>query len=464
VSKSLLACSLAELSVLIERKEVSPVELTEAYFDRIEAMNGSINAFIRTFKSEASDAARRLEAEVLRGRWRGRLHGIPIGVKDLFDVANAEVTAGSRVLAGRQALSDSVAAKLLRDAGSIVLGILNMDEFAFEALGMNPFYGDVHNPWMLSRSSGGSSGGSGAAVAASLCVAALGTDTGGSVRIPASLCGVVGLKPTYDLISREGVVPLAPSLDHVGILARSVTDSGIVLQALAGPGNGLDIDFLEPSWELSSLEGVRCAVPTTYPFDAATPAVAALFTRALATLERAGAVIVEVDAPEAAGSWKLNATMEVVEAAVYHQRYLDSDRVKYGSRVLDLLGAGERVPATDYVRCLIGQRLVRDELTRILDGVDVLLLPTTPIAAPPIGSLTVECRDGDEDVNEALAWMVCPFNQAGLPAISVPCGFTDEGLPVGLQVAGHPLGELDVLRVAKFFERETNEEWKVTFA
>ena len=446
---------IAEVAKLIAARELSPVELTEALLRRIEGLDHRLNAFITVDGDVAVAAARIAADEIAKGDATAAIHGVPFALKDIFGVAGVRMTAGSKILAENKASEDAEATARLKAAGAIILGKLNLHEFAFGATGVNPHYGSARNPWDLERITGGSSSGSGASVAAGECPAALGTDTGGSIRIPASLCGIVGLKPTYGRISKRGVLPLSWSLDHVGPMTRTVEDAAILLQALAGrdTGDGSTSDEPVPDYNQALREGVqglRIGLPRQFFFENVDPEVESAVRTAIGLLKEMGAVVLEVDVPlisEIPGG--VTAIM-LPEALAYHQKWMADRPDDYGDDVRYRLELGATYLAVHYVQA---QRLreiaVGAWREQVFSKVDLIATPTTPITARPI-------EEGDLQVTFNLIRFTNPLNFLGVPAISVPCGFTVEGLPIGLQLAGRWWDEAAVLRAAHAYERATD--------
>jgi len=449
--------TIAEAAPLVRGREVSPVELTEACLDRIEAVEPRLNAFITVTAEEARRQARQAAEEVARGQYRGPLHGVPVALKDLFATAGVRTTAGSRILADNVPAADSDSAARLRGAGAVLLGKLNMHEFAYGATGVNPHYGPVLNPWDTSRITGGSSSGSGAAVASGECFAALGTDTGGSIRIPASLCGVVGLKPTFGRVSRRGVIPLSWALDHAGPLARCVEDAAIVLQAIAGhdPLDASSSDTPVPDYTAGLQDGVRglrLGVPREFFFDAAGTEVEAAVREAISALEGLGAAVREVSLPLISEAPAAVTAIMLPEALAYHRRWMEERPDDYGEDVRYRLELGSTFLAVHYVQAQRFREVIvnrwRDE---VFAEVDLLAMPTTMVAALPI-------EVSDLSATFQLIRNTNPLNLLGVPAVSVPCGFTAGGLPIGLQLAGRWWDEATVLRAAYAYEQAT--DWR----
>jgi aspartyl-tRNA(Asn)/glutamyl-tRNA(Gln) amidotransferase subunit A len=449
-----------ELLRLLAGRRVSAREVTQAFLDRIERLDPRINSYITVTADAALREARRLDRAPRRRR--GALHGLPVGLKDLCATKGVRTTAGSKILAHWVPDSDATVVERLRAAGAVCLGKLNMHELAFGVTTTNPHYGPTRNPWDLERVPGGSSGGSGAAVAASLCAAALGTDTGGSIRIPAAACGVVGLKPTYGRVSRHGIVPLSWSLDHVGPLTKSVEDAALLLGVLAGP------DERDPTCSTRRVEnyraalrrapcGIKLGVPREHFFDVLDDEGRQAFEAALATLRRLGLRPVPVSIPSLALAQAAEMAIMGPEASAYHARMLRQRPNDFGADVRFLLEMGRLVPATSMVAAQRLRARLAVECAAALARVDALIVPSLATAAPRIGQRQVLVGEASIDIGIALSRNMMPFNLTGLPAIAVPCGRSRGGLPIGLQVAGPPFGESTVLRIAHHYEQAT--EW-----
>jgi aspartyl-tRNA(Asn)/glutamyl-tRNA(Gln) amidotransferase subunit A len=436
--------TVAEALRVIRNGALSPIELTDAVLQRIAQLNGSTNAFITVTESMALQQARSSQRQ-------GKLAGIPIAVKDLFDVQGIRTTAGTRVYADRTAADDADVVRKLKESGAVIVGKTNLHEFAFGTTNINAHYGTVRNPWDARRITGGSSGGSAAAVALSMALAALGTDTGGSIRIPAALCGVVGFKPTYGLVSTEGVIPLSQSLDHCGPLTRTVEDAALVLDAITDSA-----ESFMPRKD-SHVENLRIGIPAGHFVERVNPEVLAAFQAAIQTLEQLGMRAVVVDFRSA--SLQLDAFSRVAgyEAYAYHQPLLEQYSELYGGDVLKRLELGKEVSINAYREGLELRDRMRTEFTRALSTVDVMATPTTPVAATPIDQTMLSWSDGEEPVASALARFTRPFNLVGAPAVSIPCGFDSAGMPIGLQIAGRAHDDRTVLEVAAAYERST--EW-----
>ena len=452
--------TISRLASLLRRKEISPVELTDAFLDRISRLRLSLNALITITADLARKQARQAEKEIIKGRYRGVLHGIPITLKDLFYTAGIRTTGGSKILRNFIPKENAAVVDRLFAAGSILLGKTNLHEFAYGVTNNNPHYGPVHNPWDLSRVPGGSSGGSAAAVSAGLCLASLGTDTGGSIRIPSAACGVVGLKPTRRLVPLHGVIPLAFSLDHVGPICRCVEDAALMLGVIAGhderdpnsPGKtGLSYTRLLRK----GLRGIRVGIPRRYFFDRLQKDVRGYVLTACAILSQLGVKLRQVDLPEMKGMSAIVATITVGEALVYHWNWLQTRLKDYGVDVRTRMKMNKGQRTVEYLQAQEKRRLFTESFVKVFESVDVLAVPTLAVLPPLIGQKQISWGRTREDVRAALLRMTRPGNLTGLPAISLPCGSTLENLPVGLQLIGRPMDEATLLRVAYAYEQAT---------
>lgn len=454
----LLSLPLTQLSTEIRAGRVSPVEATEACLRRIDERDGVLNSFITLTADAARNEAREREAELAAGRWRGPLHGVPLALKDLFLTRGVRTTSGSAVLREWIPDRDATVVRRLRESGAVLLGKLNMHEHAFGATSENPHFGAVRHAHDPERITGGSSGGSAAAVADHLCFGSLGTDTGGSIRCPAALCGLVGLKPTYGRVSRAGVLPLAWSLDHVGPITRTVSDAAVLLETVAGydPADSTSAREQVPSW-LSKLEmgvkGLRLAIPREHFWRPMHPEVREAVNAAVLALEQAGAVVEEVSLPSLEFAQAAQSLTICAEAAAYHHSQLATHYAEYGDDVRMRLLQGLCISAGDYLDAQRARGLVRQELLDALHHSDALLTPTVPIPASRIGEQEVRVDDISAPPLFFLLRNTFPFNLTGLPAATVPCG-SAESLPVGLQIAGRPWDEATVLRIARQVERQ----------
>ncbi len=447
--------SIAEAAPLIERRELSPVDLVDACLERVEALDGRLNAFITLLADEARAAARGAADEIANGAYRGPLHGIPVGIKDIFAVAGAPMTAGSLIFRDVVSEEDSAVTGRLREAGAVILGTLNLHEIALGATGVNPHTGSARNPWNTGRITGGSSSGAAAAVAAGLCFAAMGTDTGCSVRIPAALCGVAGIKPTFGRVSRRGLLPLSWSLDHAGPLTRTTEDAAIVLQAIAGHDAGdpasSRIDVPDYSAALGDgVRGLRVGVPDRYFGDGLDTDVEAAFREAVRQIESLGAELIEFSPPHTDEMPGAIAAIMLPEAFAFHQKAMRERPDDIGEDVRYRLELGAAYPAVEYIQALRFREMVVEVWRKDVFGeIDLVATATSMIAARPI-------EVSDLSTTFSLIHNANPFNLLGTPAISVPCGFTGDGLPIGLQLVGRWFDEATVLRGAQAYETATD--------
>jgi aspartyl-tRNA(Asn)/glutamyl-tRNA(Gln) amidotransferase subunit A len=455
--------TLASLSEALRRREVSPLEITRACLDRIQRYDSRINAFVTVLADRALTAAASAESEILKGRWLGPLHGVPYASKDLFLTRGIRTTCGSKILGSFVPDRNAAAIERLERAGAILLGKLNMHEFAFGTTSVNPHLGAVRNPWDRRRVAGGSSGGSAAAVACSFAKLTLGTDTGGSVRIPAALCGVCGLKPTYGRVSRYGVYPLSWSMDHVGTLAASARDLAIALNVLAGRDPRDVASAAAPvrdyTQELTgTLEGVKLGVPTDLFFDGLDDEVRSSVDQAITKLQDAGASVSRVSIdwlPEAARAASI---ILFAEAGASLEKWHRTQPDALGDDVRARLDDAAQVRATDYLKALRVRRKVVAAFREVFRSVDVLITPQLPITAPLIDERTVTIGGRVEPVPAALTRFTRVYNLTGMPALSICCGYSTQGLPIGLQIAGRPFDEEMVLRVGDAYERQSAGE------
>jgi aspartyl-tRNA(Asn)/glutamyl-tRNA(Gln) amidotransferase subunit A len=439
--------TIEEFGRKLRAREISSIELTNECLKRIAAGNATLNAFILVMAEEARRQAGDADRELAEGRDRGPLHGIPASVKDLFDIGGAPTTAASRVRDGHVAGHDAPSIRRLRQAGAVLIGKTNLHEFAFGTTNEDSAFGPARNPHDTSRSPGGSSGGSAASVAAGMALASLGSDTGGSIRIPAAACGIVGLKPTYDEIPLDGVVPLSRILDHAGPLTRTVTDAWHVYHALIGRP--------EPSpLAAAPIADLCLAVPRPYFCDLLDDEIRAAFEVSLDALRAAGARIDETTIGNARHIAPIYLHIVFGDAAAYHAPTLETMPDRYTAPVRMRLETARYVLAEDYVRALAGREILRQQVDTALSGCDALALPTLPIPAPSLGAASVRVGSTHEPVRNLMLRLTQLFNLTGHPAISLPCGRTSAGLPCGLQLVG-VRGETEgLLRVARAVERQ----------
>jgi aspartyl-tRNA(Asn)/glutamyl-tRNA(Gln) amidotransferase subunit A len=448
--------TIREAAAGLRARRFSAVELATAAMARIDRHNPNLCAFITITADSALEQARQADREFALGKDRGPFHGIPVALKDLFHVKGVRTTAGSKVYENYVPEINATVAEKLTAGGAVLLGKLNMHELAYGITSANPHFGAVRNPWNPQHSPGGSSGGSGAAVATNMVFMAMGSDTGGSIRIPASFCGTVGLKPTYGRVSRFGVLPLGFSLDHVGPLTRTVRDAALALNAIAGH-DPLDptssrrpvVDYVPG--EDCSIRGVRIGFPESFFFEHLDEDVESAVRGTIARAESLGAVVKPVRLPDMTA---LNAVARVVllaEAAAVAVPYPE-DRSLYGADVRALLDQGRLVPATDYINAQRLRRKMRSEFNRVWNEVDCLMTPATPNPAPRVGDTTVRLGGREEDVRLASTRLVRGVNALGFPALSLPCGLSAAGLPVGLQIIGAAFEEAMLLRIGAALE------------
>lgn len=452
-----LDLSLREAADHLKDRKLSPVELTRMALDRIRADEPKLNAYVRVTEEHALAAARQAEREIMAGHWRGPLHGVPVAVKDLYDMAGLPTTCSSKVRQHHIASADAACVTRLQQAGAVIVGKTHTHEFAYGA--MTP---TTANPWDLGRSPGGSSGGSGATVAARGCFMAMGTDTGGSIRIPSAVCGIVGIKPTYGRVSRHGVASLSWSLDHAGPLCRTAGDAAAALGVLAGydprdPGSA-DVPVSDYLAELEAgVHGLRIGVPRNYFFDHVDADVERNVRTAVERLQSEGAQIVEVEIPMAELIMPVEFALMMPEASAYHDRMLREHADLYQQDVRALLEAGNLVPATDYINALRLRTQIKAAWKRMFDGIDAIVAPTVASPAVLREQASVRWADGTEEAAVyVFVRLSAPGNVTGLPSVAVPCGFSGNRLPTSFQVIGRPFGEARILRIARAYERVTD--------
>ena len=463
----ILHASIAQIAAQIRKRELSPVELIDMTIKAIDQCEPQLNAFITVFREESLEGARQAEAEIRSGKDLGPLHGIPIALKDIICVEGTRSTAGSNFFSEESPQFDAALVSKLKAAGAIIIGKTNLHEFAFGVTTENPHFGQTANPWDTSRVPGGSSGGSAAAVVAGCCAGALGSDTGGSIRIPAAVCGHVGLKPTYGRISVHGVIELAQSLDCVGPMCRYVHDVALMMNTLAGydprdvhSENRPVPDYTE---ELDQpIRGRRAGIPKQHFFDNLDSGVERAVDEAIKVLEGLGVEIVELDLPSAQAGHEVTLTLLMAEAGQFHQQRLADHREDYGDDVRELLEDGLSLSASDYIRAVRVREIVRREFAGAFEGVDCILSPTVPVPAPLRSTHDPSGGSESNRIRPRLTQNTRLFNLLGLPSISVPCGFAQvedsgsaEGLPVGLQISGPWWSEPMLLQVAHAYERAT---------
>jgi aspartyl-tRNA(Asn)/glutamyl-tRNA(Gln) amidotransferase subunit A len=449
-----LGQTILQTGQLLRRGSLSPVELTEDCLARIEKLNPRLNAFITVTAESARSEARTAEAEIRSGKWRGPLHGVPIALKDLIDTAGVRTTAASSLFKDRIPSEDAEVFRRLKDAGAVLLGKQNLHEFAYGGSSMVSYFGEVRNAWNSEHIAGGSSGGSATAVAARLGFGAIGTDTAGSVREPAALCGVVGLKPTYGRVSARGVIPLSASLDHVGPIARTVADVAVMLQVIAGfdakDKAGVDVPVEDYIAGLEQgLKPLRVGVPRKLFFEDLDADVASAMKHALSGLIMMGADLRDLDLPV-----PTDRTLQSAESYAFHAEFVARSPELYQPETLRRIRTGENVSPERIKECRRELERARRDIAAIFADVDLLVTPTTPIPAPAIAELK-QNPDLLRPRELLLLRNTRPINVWGLPAISIPCGFTPSGLPIGLQIIGPHWGETEVLQLAHAYEQAT---------
>lgn len=457
-ARDTLSLSITQLARLYRAKEVSPVDVTRACLDRIASIDGRLNAFITVTADMALQQAEQAAGELAHGTDRGPLHGVPIALKDLYATAGIRTTAHSKVLQDWVPTENAATTHALYDAGAVLLGKLAMHEFAYGTPNFDTPWPPARNPWDPARVTGGSSSGSGTALAALMCFGSLGSDTGGSIRNPAHLCGIAGHKPTYGLVSRRGVVPLAWSLDHAGPMARTVEDCAVLLQAIAGhdPADAGSADRPVPDFRAgidNSLRGLRAGIPRSWLHegDGATPEVLAAFEAAVQVLRDLGVEVVDVDGePFSAARWP-NTTILLAEAYTYHEQTLKERPQDLAPGLRNRLREGAFLSAADYLQAQRARTQFIAKVRDIMRGVDVVLSPAGPATAA-----TFEELASDPEAAYRVPSFTNAYNLTGLPALSVPCGFDSRGLPIGLQIAGRAFEDALVLRVGHAYEQATD--------
>lgn len=450
----LTSLTISEATDLINRRELSPVDLTRAHLERIERLDPRLNSYLTVTAESALERAKWAETQIMRGDKKGALLGIPLALKDLYETRGVRTTVGSKFFMDHIPDEDAYTVQKLKAAGAIFLGKLNMHEIALGVTNANPHFGPCRNPWALDRISGGSSGGSGVALAAGLCMGSLGSDTGGSIRIPASLCGVVGLKGTYGRVSLRGVVPLSWHLDHAGPMARRVRDVARLMQVIAGydkeDPSSIDHEINDYLRHLNDgVKGWRIALATGRFFDKTEREVKEAVQESGRLFESLGAEVVEAELPQVHQAAKNNGLMTTSDAAAFHANRLREKPEDFGDDIRQRLLAGAAYSSTEYILARRAQTTLRRQFESFFDEYDLLLTPTTPIAAPPIV--------GPDAVEQALMLTryTAPFNFTGLPALSLPCGYTSDRLPIGLQIVASPWAEARLLRAGNAYESAT---------
>jgi aspartyl-tRNA(Asn)/glutamyl-tRNA(Gln) amidotransferase subunit A len=447
--KSLYFQSIASLSKKIASKEISSFELTNLLLERIQALEPSINAFIDVLAEDAKEQARMLEKELLEGTIRGPLHGVPIAIKDIFETKGSVTTSGSKLFKQWKSTKDAVVVQKSKEAGAIIIGKTNLHEFAMGATTENPHFGPTRNPWNLKKIPGGSSGGSAAAVAAGMCYGAIGTDTGGSIRLPAALCGIVGLKPTYDAVSRKGCTPLSWSLDHIGPMTRTVEDSAIMMNAITGDKRA----FVQLPFAAENLSGVKIGVVTGYFMEDLHNEIKGIYKKALNKLSELGAEVTEVHIDHVKEALEAQQIISKSEAFTFHEPIFESNASDYGTDVRFRLNSAKNVTASAYLNAQRLRKSFRSAVLNLFKTYDVLLTPTNSREPLDIGT-----NQPEETIHTIFKLGKTPVgNFLGFPALTIPCGFTASQLPCGMQLIGKPYFEQSILSIGHIYEK--SETW-----
>lgn len=458
----LYTLSIRDVARLLEKREASPVEVVESVLRRIEAFSDKLKAFITVTGEQALAAARAAETAIAAGYYLGPLHGVTVAFKDNVYTRGVRTTAGSKVLGNFVPDADATVAARLRAAGAIIVGKLNMHEFAWGGTSDNPHYGTVRNPWNPERFPAGSSGGAGVAVAARLCHGALGTDTGGSVRLPSAVNGIVGIRPTIGRVSNYNVVPLAWSMDTVGPMTRTVEDCAIMLRAIGGhdASDPTTANVPVPDYAAAlgrGVSGLRLAIIEGYSLTHLQDDVRAAVQGALEVLNKEGATIQEVRVTDLEHNMSAQLTIESAEPSAYHQAWLREHPQDYGEDVRTLLELGEMYLATHYIQAQRYRAHLRHQLLEILSDASAIICPTLPFVATPVGETKVIIEGGqEEDMLSAIMQYTALPSLSGLPSLSVPCGFSKDGLPVGMQIIGRPFDEATLFRIGHAYQQVTD--------
>lgn len=457
-ANEILEFDLASLSENIRAKKISPVEVTRAYLDRIAAIDGRMKAYITVTADEALAAAKKAEGEISAGNWRGPMHGVPVGLKDLLYTKGIRTTGGSKILADFRPDFDATVWARMEAQGAVMLGKLNLHEFAYGVTSTNPHWGACRNPYNLECIPGGSSGGSAAAIVARTAPATIGTDTGGSIRIPAALCGCVGLKPTWSRVSRHGVIPLAYTMDHVGPITRTVRDAAIMLNVIAGhdPVDSTSSHEPVPDYTAalgSGVKGLRVGIVREL-MNGLSADIARGFNAAAEQLRSLGATVDDVTIPSLPMAGVINGIVTWAEALEYHENWMRERPRDYGDDVRRLLEIGMMTTAVSYVRAQRSRAKMLSEAIEALESHDVLIAPGSAVTAPKIGATRILDEETPEvDVVRDILRFTSPFDCTGQPALALPIGLASDGLPMSMQVVGRPFDEAGVIRVAAACEQ-----------
>jgi aspartyl-tRNA(Asn)/glutamyl-tRNA(Gln) amidotransferase subunit A len=446
-----------QVTRLIAERKLSVTELVKHQIERIKKLNPKLNAFITITPEIAFEKALQCEQQIREHRPIGPLHGVPISVKDIIFVRNVLCTAGSKIFASNISQYDATSVAKARQNGAVIVGKNNLHEFASGVTNLNPFFGAAKNPWDTNRMTGGSSGGSAVAVSAGMVFGAIGTDTSGSVRIPASLCGVVGLKPTFGRISRYGVIPLSKTLDHVGLLARSTLDVAMMMNALSGfdPEDSGSVD--RPPEDFASkaiqqLPNVTLGVPNSYFLDVLDDEVRKCFRDFLQSVGNFAIFVKDIEISNIERIHNVWAAIRFAEAAAFHRDWLRTKSNEYGEDVLRMLNRGRQFSAVEYIAAIEAKPIMEQSFLTALRNVDAMIVPTTPIVAPPIEAKSVNIDGMNYDIYSILSRLTLPFNVVGLPALTIPIGLSRDSMPIGAQIVGRPFEESLIFRLGHHFE------------
>ena len=451
----------AELGRLISRKQLSPVELAEATLRQIEHMQPALNAYVEVYSDQLQRSARDAEQEIASGNYRGPLHGIPVGLKDLIDVKGRVTAAGSAALMDNIATSDAVVVERLRAAGAVLTGKLNLYEFAFGISSVNRHTGDVKNPWNVERMTAGSSSGSAAAVASGTATMALGTDTGGSIRMPAAACGITGFKPTYGIVPRTGVKDLSWSLDHVGPMCRTAEDCAWMMNAIAGHDAADPTSYRRnlpnfTSGLATGLKGVRMGIPADYFFERLDPQIHTAVNEAIQVMRSAGAEVVNVDMPWVSFGRSINVAILIAEAFAVHETQLENSGHLYSDAVRSRLLNGSRVTAAEYLHAQRARAKFCHQMAEAMTNVDVLVTPTVPVQTPTLADVRPAPPSPAPTAGREFPIFTGVFDVTGQPSVSLNCGFTTDGMPIGLMLSGKTYDDATVLGVANAYQQITD--------
>jgi len=458
--KEILTLSLNEVSWLIKNQKVSPVELVNACLKQIDEVDSYLLAYIDVLYEESIQVAKKMEKDIISGNRVSALHGIPITLKDNINLMGSRTTAGSKILENWSPKEDATVVSQLKDAGAIILGKTNLHEFAWGATGENPFYGTVKNPWDHTRIVAGSSSGSAAAVSAYTCFGSIGTDTGGSIRLPSAVCGLVGMRPTHSRISNHGVIPLAPSMDTVGPITRTVKDNALLFEAINCSDKDKNISIKSNSSKFTSttnnLESVHIGIIEEY-FDNAQNSVMDSMKETIHILKTLGATVNYFNLESINLLKQTKDVIQLSEASRFHKKWIDSRIDDYGEDVKQRLIKGQSFSELQYLEAKHYSKLIKQEMLEIFKYVDIVLCPTTPFTAPKIGKRQIELKNEDKkEISNLLSYFTSLASVSGLPALNIPSGFDENNLPIGVQLIGKPYNEVILYHVGEMFQNATD--------